>query len=52
MTQLRLAAVKPRPAWIVGSATVTIVPSRMIISDAAHKMTSASQRLPCPIDGP
>src|SRR5579862_8211428 len=44
MTQLRLAAVKPRSAWIVGSATVTIVPSRMVMSDAVHKMTSASTR--------
>ena len=45
ITQLRLPAVKPRSAWILGSATVTIVPSRMIISDAVHKTTSASQRL-------
>jgi hypothetical protein len=44
MTQLRLADVNPRSAWITGSATVTIVPSRMIIRVAAHRMTSANQR--------
>src|SRR5689334_25038104 len=44
MTQLRLTGVKPRSAWIVGRATVTIVPSRMVMSDAVHKITSARTR--------
>src|SRR5215469_7824816 len=44
MIQLRLADVKPRSAWIVGRATVTIVPSRIVMSDAAHKMISAARR--------
>lgn len=36
MTQFRLAAVKPRPAWIMGSATVTMVPLTMIMSVAVR----------------
>ncbi len=44
ITQLRLWAENPRSAWMAGSATVTIVPSRMTMSVAAHKMTSASRR--------
>ena len=30
---------------MAGSATVTIVPSSMTMSDAVHRMPSASQRL-------
>ena len=35
---------KPRSSWIDGSATFTIVPSRMIISIPAQSTTRASQR--------
>ncbi len=35
---------KPRSRWIAGSATVTMVPSRMIIIIAAQSTVSASAR--------
>jgi len=43
-TQASPEAEKPRSRWIVGRATVTIVPSRMIIIIAAQSTVSASQR--------
>jgi hypothetical protein len=36
-TQARLDCEKPRSSWIDGSATFTIVPSRMIISIPAQR---------------
>src|SRR5215204_2865217 len=44
-TQARLDCEKPRSLWIEGSATVTIVPSRMIMSIPAQSTTSARQRV-------
>ena len=43
-TQASPAAENPRSSWIAGSATFTIVWSRMIISIPAHRTTRASQR--------
>ncbi len=43
-TQLRPAAENPSCRWMDGRATVTIVPSRMIIKLAAHSSHSASWR--------
>src|SRR5215207_9674517 len=44
-THARLDCEKPRSLWIDGSATVTIVPSRMIISIPAQSTSSARQRV-------
>ncbi len=43
-THSRLVAENPRSRWIGGSATVTMVPSRMIIKVTAQSTASASQR--------
>ena len=43
-TQARLDWEKPRSAWIDGSATLTIVMSRTIISIPVHSTTKAIQR--------
>ena len=37
-TQARLACEKPRSSWIDGSATFTIVASRMIMSIPTHSV--------------
>src|SRR5215472_11227224 len=43
-THSRPVAENPRSRWMDGSATVTIVPSRMIIMVTAQSTASASQR--------
>jgi hypothetical protein len=45
-TQGRLAGVKPRLSWIVGSATATMLPSKMTISMLVQSTISASRRDP------
>src|SRR3954451_24619124 len=43
-TQARLDPENPRSLWIDGSATFTIVPSRMILSIPTHRTYSAGHR--------
>ncbi|SCF09445.1 hypothetical protein GA0070216_10524 [Micromonospora matsumotoense] len=43
-TQARPDWVKPRSCWMVGRATVTMEPSRMIIRLPAQRVPSANQR--------
>ncbi len=50
-THSRPVAENPRSRWIDGRATVTMVPSRMIIKVTAQSTASASQR-DCPIRAP
>src|SRR3954447_13342908 len=51
MTHCRLEGLKPRSLWIDGSATFTIVASRMTMNCARQMMTRTSQRLVSPAGG-
>src|SRR3954469_14436144 len=51
MTHCRLDVEKPRSRWIEGSATFTIVASRMTMNCARQTMTRTSQRLVSPEGG-
>ncbi|MCQ0006102.1 hypothetical protein [Actinomadura madurae] len=44
MIQLSPAGEKPRSSWMAGVATVTMLPSRIVISMVADSTASAAQR--------
>ncbi|GGX22710.1 hypothetical protein GCM10010297_49860 [Streptomyces malachitofuscus] len=43
-THARPGALNPRSLWIAGMATVTMVPSRIVISVPAHSTTRDARR--------